>query len=185
MSYCVIRLNINNAITIEDEDRFIQYKIMLYKAISISGYFIEEITLDEEENTLNVTMITMPNHTEAVEEALEEAGITEHETVLVERECTGQEINLLMECIGERQELLQTEDAQQILKYTWTDGNREKIYMMIGEWEDYEMQNINIPLRVISKFPPQYEGEKWELMKKVILLPINIQYVVNNYIEEE
>ena len=185
MRYGVIRLNINNVIQIEDEDRFIQYKIMLYKAINISGYFIEEMTLDEEENTLNVTMITIPNHTEAVEEALEEAGITEHETVLVERECTSEEISLLMECMGERQELLETEDAQQILKYTWTDGYREKTYTMIEEWEDYEMQNINIPLRVISKFPPQYEGEKWELMKKVILLPINIQYVVNNYIEEE
>lgn len=185
LRYGIINFNIENIMPIEDEDEWItRNKIMIYKTIISDEYFIENISFAEDQSTLIITLITMPNEIGTIVEMMENEGINEYETELIEKEATSNEIDIFTTSMKERQEMLRIDDAQYILKYTWTNGNREKTYAMLEEWGEYTMKNINIPLREVSKFPPQNEGEKWELMKNIMQLPIKIKYVVNNYDEE-
>ena len=147
---------------------------MIYKTYNCKGYYIEEITKNEEIEKLEVTLRTTPESFETIKQILISSGITITNELDASYALTKDERIAYNTNFNERRILLNSQESRNIKYYTWTESNIETETSIIESWENKNMLKIAIPITNI----PDNEEKYYKIIRNMIQITTNVNYTL-------
>ena len=163
------------------EDNIDAHKMMIYKTINNSNYYIENITTCNESEGYNVTICTNSEHANTIFKTLTTMGVNVISMTQETRELSYEERKDLNNKMQERNVIIKDPEYKNVKKYTWSENNTKCEYDNVSQHMGSIMRYIEVPTHIVSRATLNDVYEINIAYRRMLELPITIGYFILKY----
>ena len=151
---------------------------MIYKTINTNGYYISEVTHENEKKKyIHIGIIMLQENAKIINSMMKKEGIeyTKYEEEIIET--LKEEIDEVMTNMKDKQFTVNKSNIAGIKHMSWSTGNEKKIKEEIATWNTNEIQEYEITINNIIQTSTT-EERKQSIYKAIIKLPLDVKFWV-------